>query len=204
MKSVDAGRRSALRALASGAIGVATSSTIAPWVESLSALSRQQAHAHAAESAIAAQDWTPRVLSARQNEMVITLSELIIPETTTPGAKATLVNRFIDTVLDSAPAKDRDSFLAGLTWMDARSQTLFGKDLLAASGAEQTALLTRLSRDLPAQDAADSQGVEFFKALKAMTINGYYTTEVGLMKELGDDGVLAQAEFKGCDHPEHQ
>jgi hypothetical protein len=204
MKPVDAGRRSALRALASGAIGVATSSTISPWVESLSALSRQQAHTHAAESAIAAQDWTPRVLSAPQNEMVITLSELIIPETTTPGAKATLVNRFIDTVLAGAPAKDRDSFLAGLTWMDARSKALFGKDLLAASGAEQTALLTRLSRELSAQDAADRQGVEFFKALKAMTINGYYTTEVGLMKELGDDGVLAQAEFKGCDHPAHQ
>ena len=37
-----------------------------------------------------------------------------------------------------------------------------------------------------------------------MTISGYYTTEVGPKQELGDDGVLALAEFRGCDHPEHQ
>jgi hypothetical protein len=37
-----------------------------------------------------------------------------------------------------------------------------------------------------------------------MTITGYYSTEIGLRKELGDDGQLVQAEFTGCTHPEHQ
>ena len=36
-----------------------------------------------------------------------------------------------------------------------------------------------------------------------MTITGYYTTQVGLEQELGDDGVMAQRSFEGCTHPEH-
>ena len=137
-------RRQAMRALAAGAVGAATAAT---WVDSLSALARQQAHAQAAGAAIAAQDWTPRVLIARQNEAVITLTELIIPDTGpapgTPGAKAALVNRFIDNVLHSASPTDRDNFIKGLAWLDARSTTLFGKEFLAATAAEQAALLTR-------------------------------------------------------------
>jgi len=194
-------RRAALRRLATGAVGVATSTI---WVDSLTALAHQQAHAHAADEAIAAQDWTPRVLTSRQNDAVITLTELIIPETDTPGAKAARVNRFIDTVLHEAPPADRDKFLRGLTWMDERSRALFSKDFLAASAAEQTDLLTRLSNEGNPVDAEDRLGVEFFQAIKAMTINGYYTTEIGLRQELGDDGQLFLLQFRGCDHPQHQ
>ena len=146
------------------------------------------------------------MLTAPQNDLVVALTELIIPETATPGAKATLVNRFIDSVLEGAPAKDRDNFVRGLAWMDSRSKALFGKDFLTSTPSEQTALLTRLSQgaDRATPEAEDRPGVEFFRAIKSMTISGYYTTEVGLKQELGDDGVLALAEFRGCDHPEHQ
>ena len=193
-------RREALQALASGAIGAATA---AIWVESLTALARQQAHAHAADAAIALQDWTPRVLTARQDEAVVTLTELIIPQTDTPGAKAARVNRFIDAVLRDARPADRDSFLRGIAWMDERSRALFGKDFLAATAAEQTALLTRLSKE-GNPDGEDRIGIEFFEAIKSMTINGYYTTQIGLRQELGDDGQLFLAQFPGCTHPEHQ
>jgi hypothetical protein len=143
------------------------------------------------------------VLTARQNETVVTLSELIIPETDTPGAKAALVNRFIDRVLQEAKPAERDSFLRGLAWMDERSRTLFGNDLVGATTPEQTTLLSRLA-DETNRVAGDEIGVEFFQAIKSMTIAGYYTTEIGLRRELGDDGILFLPEFKGCDHPEHQ
>jgi Gluconate 2-dehydrogenase subunit 3 len=193
-------RRHAMRTLATGAIGAATAAT---WVESLSALARQQAHAHAADAAIAAQEWTPRILTTRQNDMVVALTELIIPQTETGGAKAALVNRFVDTVLSGASPGDRERFTKGLAWIDGRSKALFKKDFLNASAAEQTALLTRLS----AEDNPDKEepiGIEFFQAIKVMTINGYYTSEIGLRQELGDDGVLFMPQFVGCTHPEHQ
>ena len=194
----DVGRRQALRALAAGAVGAAAS---AGWVESLAALSRQQAHAHAADAVIAAQDWTPKTLTAPQNELVVALTELIIPATDTPGAKAARVNRFVDQVLTDAPAAVRGSFTRGLTWVDARSRALFKKDFLTASAEQQTALLMEMSSDVEQDDRI---GREFFQAIKGMTINGYYTSEIGLRQELGDSGQLFLPQFQGCDHPEHQ
>jgi hypothetical protein len=198
MHQVD--RRRAIRTIAGTAAGAVTSSI---WVESLAALSRQQAHTHAAQAAIAAQDWMPKVLNSRQNELVVALTELIIPETDTPGAKAARVNRFVDRVLQEARPADRASFLRGLAWIDRRSRALFKKDFVAASAAEQTDLLTRLSAaNNPQKEAA--AGRDFFQAIKGMTINGYYTTEIGLRRELGDTGQLFLPAFTGCDHPEHQ
>jgi hypothetical protein len=193
-------RRQVLRTLGTAAVGAASSSI---WVESLSALARQQAHSHAAQAAVVAQDWAPKVLSASQNDAVVLLTELIIPETTTPGAKAARVNRFIDSVLSEARPDERDAFTRGLAWMDTRSRALFGTDFAAATPVQQTALLTRIST--PGNpDKEEPVGLEFFEAIKSMTINGYYTTEVGLRQELGDSGQLFSAQFQGCDHPEHQ
>ncbi len=184
MSHLEVNRRIALQTLVSGAIGVATAGR---WFDSVSA-----------------QDWTPKVFNPHQNEMVIALTELIIPQTTTPGAKATLVNRFIDTVLEQGSTTEREAFVRGLSWVDERSNALFGKEFLGATPAEQTALLTRVAKEgASAIEADDRPGVDFFHALKAMTITGYYTTEVGLHGELGDDGQLAMAEFRGCEHPEH-
>ena len=196
-------RRRALQTLATGAAGVATSPL---WVEALIALAdeagQMRAHAHPFQAAPAA-PWTPKALTAAQNETVIVLTELIIPETDTPGARGALVNRFIDDVLQKAPQGERESFLRGLAWLDRRTRTLFRKDFAAATPAQQTDLLTRLSAEgnPPREHQA---GVDFFRAVKALTITGYYTTEIGLRQELGDPGQLFLPQFAGCDHPEHQ
>jgi len=193
-------RRVALRRLVAGAVGAATSTT---WVDSLTAVAQSHLQVHAADPALTAQDWTPRILTARQNDAVVTLSELIIPETDTPGAKAARVNRFIDSVLFGAKPEDRDEFLRGLAWMDERSRSLFGTDIVSAAAADQNALLKKFS-DEDTQAPEDRIGIDFFRALKSMTISGYYSSEIGLRQELGDDGQLFLAEFRGCDHPEHQ
>jgi len=189
-------RRSALRTFAAGAVGAAA------WVDSLSALASRHAQNRTAVAPVAAQDWTPRVFNAHQNETVVTLTELIIPRTETPGARAARVNRFIDTVLREAPAAERDAFLRGLAWIDERSRKLFGKTFVAAAAPDQTTLLTSLA-DENNRPAADRVGVNFFRAIKSMTIDGYYSTEIGLRQELGDSGQLYLAQFTGCDHPEH-
>jgi len=194
-------RRTALRRLTSGGVGLAAS---AAWVDALSAFARQQApHAHAAVAAAAqtATGWKARVLNAHQLRTVGVLSELIIPKTDTPGALEVHVDRFIDSVLAEATPVDRDQFLKGLAWMDARSRALFKQEVVSATPAQQTELLTRLAAVGSAEVAA---GLDFFTAIKSMTITGYYTTQIGLEQELGDDGVLAQGSFEGCTHPEHQ
>jgi len=233
--NADLNRREALRRLAIGAVGAATSPM---WPDSLIALAREHAQAHAASGAIAAPQWSPKVLSTHQNDTVVALAELIIPETDTPGAKAANVNRFIDWVLFEALPADREKFMSGLTWIDERSTARYQKDFMSASGEQQTALLVPFADETnhaadanerkrvshasgagpgaPASERVggtggakppgleDATGVTFFQAIKSMTISGYYSTQIGLQQELGDDGVMVNGVFKGCDHPEHQ
>jgi hypothetical protein len=187
-------RREALRRLA---VGGAAAAALPSWVETLSAFALDHAHTHGQRAAAAktATAWKPKVLTPHQNSTVITISELIIPQTETPGAKAANVNRFIDGVLSEAPSTERTKFLAGLTALDERAKTEFGKPFAGATPEQQTGMLTQLSTQ---------PGEEFFEAIKSMTIIGYYTSEVGMRQEMGDDGTLFFAEFKGCEHPEHR
>jgi len=196
----DLSRREAVRRLAAGAVGAATSPM---WADTLIALAQEHAHTQAAVGTMTAAQWTPRLLSRDQNDTVVALTELIIPQTDTPGAKAVNVNRFIDWVLSEAPPAERGTFLSGLAWMDAQSTSRYEHTFVSSTGEQQTALLTRLA-DETNDDREDATGVAFFQAIKAMTISGYYSTQVGLQQELGDDGQLATGIFKGCDHPEHQ
>ena len=196
----DINRRRALAQLVVGTVGAVS---VPFWVESLCAQARAQAQTQAAQAAVTASTWSPSVLTARQNEAVITLTELIIPATETPGAKAALVNRFIDHVLSTADAKERSEFIRGLTWLDDRCRARVSKDVAGATTAELTTVLTPLAAEGTAS-ADDAPGIAFFRAIKSMTISGYYTTEIGLRQELGDDGRMMLGAFEGCTHPEHQ
>src|SRR6202047_2224412 len=69
--------------------------------------------------------YTLRTLNAHQNDTVVTMTDLIIPETDTPGAKAVRVNEFIDLILtDWAHDDERKNFLAGLDDVDKRSNAI--------------------------------------------------------------------------------
>ena len=101
-------RRQALRALAFGGVGALAAPA---WAEKLAELARDHAEAHmqglsasAAEAAV----WKPKVFDPHQNDTVVTLSELIIPQTETPGARAARVNELIDLVLSDAEERDRE------------------------------------------------------------------------------------------------
>ena len=195
-------RRQALRTLAFGSIGAVAAPA---WAETLAEIARGHAdHAHTAVAAAAeAAPWAPKVFDAHQNDTVVVLSELIIPQTDTPGAKAAKVNEFIDLVLDDANETERKQFLSGLAWMDGRSQELFGTDFASAAPEQETALLTIVAS--PKNKAFEDQvGIDFFKAIKALTITGYYTSEIGMKQELGDDGQLFFLEYPGCTHPQHK
>jgi Gluconate 2-dehydrogenase subunit 3 len=191
-------RRDALRKIAVGGAAVVTSPL---WVETLTSAAEQHAAHYQPARGAAAAAWKPKVLSASQNELVVVISEIIIPQTETAGAKAAKVNEFVDSVLAEAPAPEREKFVQGLAWIDARSQSLHGVPFLKATAEQQTNLLKPLSLAVAAE--ADRPGAEFFAAIKNLTITGYYTSEIASREELDDPGTLFFAEFKGCTHPQH-
>ena len=135
-----------------------------------------------------------RTLNAHQNATLTTLTERIIPETSTPGARSTRVNEFIDLLLTEWYDKpDVDRFLQGIAECDAASQRRFQKTFLQCSPDQQVALM----KDWDSQ-AMDYVGMAkqaqqqkatpplptFFYTVKRLTLVGYYTSEAGFTKEL--------------------
>ena len=54
-----------------------------------------------------------------------------------------------------------------------------------------------------ALDADPGPPVRFFRLIKNLTADGYYTSRVGLLDELGYAGNTALARFPTCSVPEH-
>lgn len=192
-------RRQALKGIFLGAGAAATPE----WVRALSEKALAVSHHHRSPgSPQETGDWAPQFLDVHQNHTVEVLSELIIPATDTPGAKAANVNRFIDRVLFESDPLPQSEFVRGLAWLDRRSGQLFGADFVDSSPEQQVALLTILSS--PENRSLDDQpGVEFFRAVKGLTVTGYYTSEIGIYEELGG-GELFFENYDGCTHPEHK
>ncbi|MFQ5572054.1 MAG: gluconate 2-dehydrogenase subunit 3 family protein [Rhodothermales bacterium] len=137
--------------------------------------------------------FTPQTFTPDQNELVITLTELIIPETDTPGAKAARVNEFIDLMITEwYSAEERDRFLAGVAEVDRRAQEAYGNAFIDATPEEQTALLAAMEEeaiDWAEAVAAGTTGAQdppFFNMIKELTLSGYYTSEIGASVELRD------------------
>ncbi|HEY3129784.1 MAG TPA: gluconate 2-dehydrogenase subunit 3 family protein [Acidobacteriota bacterium] len=146
--------------------------------------------------------WKAQVLNPQQNELVLMIAEMIIPETTTPGARNARVNEYIDTVLTEADFKER--FLKGLDWIDEFSRRHTGKDFLQAGAAQRTELMQQIS-DLNDNIAPElAPGRQFFDLIKGLTIVGYYTSEPGLLQELSYTGNSFNETFPAaCKHEEH-
>lgn len=142
------------------------------------------------------------MLDDRQSEAVAIICDLIIPETTTPGARSAGVPDYIDFTLSRASAAARRRFLDGLEWMERRAVRLFGAGLAALDRSQQIALLEGVDR-AGASEMGMRIGVEFFKDIKDRTIFAYYTSRVGILQELAYKGNEALPDFPGCDRPRH-
>lgn len=140
--------------------------------------------------------WSPSALSDHQNDLVVTISERIIPATDTGGAEAANVNRFIDAILaDGFLPEDRDRFLSGLDEVDAEAQSEHGTPFLECSAEQQTALMTAWDEAAFGPDADfNPEEPPFFRTMKELTIFGYYTSEIGASQELRFDPVMGRYE----------
>lgn len=139
-----------------------------------------------------------RFFTPSQHALVEELSETIIPaDSHSGGAKAAKVADYIEKILrettdDSKKALWREA----LPLIDSMSQHYNGKTFVNASPEERIALLTVLSNN---DDITDVPEVRFFLELKRMTVEGYYTTKIGIHDELEYKGNRINQEFVGCD-----
>jgi len=132
-------------------------------------------------------EWSPDALTAAQNEMVDAISEIIIPATDTPGARAANVNRFVDAMVgESYLPEDRERFLRGLDHLDARCQDEHGASFIDLDAPQQRSLVGELDDNAfgPGAPAFDPDAPPFFRMMKELTIVGYYTSKIGATEEL--------------------
>jgi Gluconate 2-dehydrogenase subunit 3 len=152
-----------------------------------------------------------RTLSPQQNALVVSMIDLIIPVTDTPGAKAARVNEWIDVILtDWAVDSERQDFLAGLAGVDKRSNEMFGKNFIDASADQQTMLLLAMDDQAAAhrtehrvrhgntipQDRDKELKGNFWDVFKGATIHGYYTSEIGFTQE--ENLQIIPGAYHGC------
>ena len=140
--------------------------------------------------------WTPaqyklRFFTEAENDLLDRLMEMIIPaDSHSPGAHAAQVSLFADLMVATSDEATRAHWRGGLA--------------LLREGARKSSLGEALARAAGLSETPHSPLGQFFVALKEMTVNGYYTSEIGIHQELEYVGNTYLAAFPGCDHPEHQ
>jgi hypothetical protein len=148
-------------------------------------------------------DWAPVFLNAQQNETLTALSDAIIPATDTPGAKAALVNRFLDLVLSSEPATVQKEFLDSLAWFDTGAQERYKATFVNLTPNEKLDFLNLVAWPHTHPRWGGTEGVfagyQHFMVMKRWIVSAFYSSPVGL-KEQGWDGWAARGTFTGCEH----
>jgi hypothetical protein len=117
------------------------------------------------------------------------LTAMILPASErSPGASGARVPDFIDLILANSAAEAQNQWRSGL-------EAFGGAAFLKMTTDEQVAALDRAALD---ENAPVTPAGEFFVELKAMTLRGYYTSEIGLRRELGYLGPQVLSSFPGC------
>jgi len=165
----------------------------------------QQEHNHAPKATQiqrARGPFHPKFFTAPEYGTVSRLADLIIPPTDTPGAVAAGAPEYIDYVVNNNPEHQK-IIREGLAWLDGLANEHSAKTFVELTEQQQIDLLMPVSNAVD-RGELNTAGARFFRMIKSMTADGYYTSQIGLVQELGYKGNTALPSFPICDHPEHQ
>ena len=143
--------------------------------------------------------WVPSFFTEDQARLVMEISETILPETDTPGAKSLGVPGFIEKMIGSVYSqKLREEFMSGLAEFDGLCKAATGSKFLSLEEAERTSYLNKLNDEIKGKhySRGDRETRPFFWRIKELTLVGYYTTEFGATKAL--QYLPIPVEYKGC------
>lgn len=157
----------------------------------------QPGHLHTGPDVKVPEPSKPNFFQPSEFRTMEALSERIIPQSDTPGAKAVGVALLIDKAIIADPTLN-EPFRAGLADLNAVSVSSYGQEFVDLTEQQQVAVLTPMSLE------PETPLGKFFAMAKDMTVDAYYRTEAGLKTELGWHGNTYLPNFPGCPHPEHQ
>jgi len=146
-------------------------------------------------------DYSPEFFSKSQIRLIDALTEVIIPtDDHSPGAQAAMVARYIDVTVADGGRQTQRTWRDGLKAVSKSAKKRFKKNFARCDAEQQDAVVAEMARN-EGDPATDLE--RFFAVLKRATLDGYYTSKVGIHEDLNYQGNSALADFPGCTHPEH-
>lgn len=128
------------------------------------------------------------------------IAETILPETSTPGAKAAKTGAFMALmVTDVYTDRSQQVFRDGLRSLDETCRGAHGSGFVRATLAQRLAVLEALDREqkqvmdarvpapsnrAPAPSASNDEPAHYFRMMKELALLGYFTSEIGCTKAL--------------------
>lgn len=129
------------------------------------------------------------------------VSETIIPETDTPGAKAANIGAFIPMmVADCYTEKEQKVFVDGLKQLRKDFEEQYDSDFTGASAADKLAFLTALDKEqkkaMQEREEGDETPPHYFRMIKELTLLGYFTSEPGCTQAMRY--IESPGRYDGC------
>ncbi len=125
--------------------------------------------------------------------LIAELVDVIIPPTDTPGAKEAKVHDYIIDFMEACSSnKEFNTFFNGLNDVQEAAESDYNSTFENCTLSQKTAILKNLDTDSDPNSLLtkiDNKifGRSFFKILKALTIEGYCTSEIGATQMLAYD-----------------
>lgn len=159
-------------------------------------------HTHALikgeKAAAPAGSYDPKFFKPDQYRTLRALCNAIIPpDDRSGGALEAGAPEFID-LLTSENEDYQRRLGGGLLWLDATCLKRYGEVYLQCSPSAQAEMLNLIAYRASAdKDPGLSPGVHFFALLRDLTVDGYFTSEIGI-KYLRYIGNTPMPDFLGC------
>jgi hypothetical protein len=149
--------------------------------------------------AVAAEQGTS-LLTAADVAMLDEIAETILPETSTPGAKAAKTGAFMALMVTEAyDARQQQVFRTGLGQVDEACRKAHGVPFMQATPAQRLSVVEALDREqksamdartpaptnrAPAAPAVPDEPAHYFRMMKELALLGYFTSEIGYTKAM--------------------
>jgi gluconate 2-dehydrogenase gamma chain len=150
------------------------------------------------KAASAAGKYAPKYFNAHQYETLNWLCDAIIPKDEhSGGAVEAGAPEFID-LLTSENEEFQLRLGGGLIWLDSFCTDRYEKTFMECAPDQRKQVLDLIAyRNNAKQDPTLRQGVAFFAFLRNMTMDGFYTSKIGIA-DLQYIGNQSLREFPGC------
>jgi len=140
--------------------------------------------------------FAPAFFTPHEWDTVRVLVDLVIPRDDRSGSATEAgVPEYMDFMLNDRP-DGQTPMRGGLAWLDNECFERYTKTFVAATPAEQTAVLDDIAWPKKAKPEL-SQGVAFFNMFRDMTASGFWSSKMGVT-DLNYQGNTFVAEWKGC------